>query len=131
MRSFLAVDRRETGINPCTWHDHHTSSLGNYAATGGRCHPTPGVPKMANMLEGGGSTPICTPAELEEMGFKVVAYPLSLLACTVRAMEDTLGQIRDDGYPDEAVLPTFEELREVVGFPQYYEEEARYDTTSQ
>jgi hypothetical protein len=31
----------------------------------------PGVPKMANMLEGGGSTPICSPAELEDMGFKV------------------------------------------------------------
>jgi 2-methylisocitrate lyase-like PEP mutase family enzyme len=26
------------------------------------CAIAPGVPKMANMLEGGGSTPICTPA---------------------------------------------------------------------
>ena len=93
------------------------------------CKVAPGVPKMANMLEGGGSTPICTPAELEDMGFKVVAYPLSLLACTVRAMENTLAGIRDDGYPDESTLPTFEELRDVVGFPAYYEEEARYKTT--
>ena len=61
-------------------------------------HATPKVPKMANMLEGGGSTPICTPKELEDMGFKVVAYPLSLLACTVRAMENTLREIRDDIY---------------------------------
>ena len=65
------------------------------------------------------------------MGFKVVSYPLSLLAASVRAMENTLAGIRDDGYPDESTLPTFEELREVVGFPQYYDEEARYDTTSE
>ena len=90
----------------------------------------PDVPKMANMLEGGGSTPICTPAELEDMGFKVVAYPLSLLACTVRSIENTLRDIKHEGYPDESTLPTFEELRDVVGFPKYYQEEERYDTTS-
>ena len=69
----------------------------------------PDVPKMANMLEGGGSTPICTPAELEDMGFKVVAYPLSLLACTVRSIENTLRDIKHEGYPDESTLPTFED----------------------
>ncbi len=42
------------------------------------------VPKMANMLEGGGKTPILSPAQLQEMGFKLVAYPLSLLAVSVR-----------------------------------------------
>mmetsp|Transcript_784 Transcript_784/g.2606 ORF Transcript_784/g.2606 Transcript_784/m.2606 type:complete len:412 (-) Transcript_784:553-1788(-) len=93
------------------------------------CKVAPGVPKMANMLEGGGSTPICTPKELEDMGFKVVAYPLSLLACTVRAMENTLREIRDDGYPDENTMPSFEELKNTVGFPEYYVDEARYDTT--
>ena len=89
----------------------------------------PGTPKMANMLEGGGSTPICSPRELEDMGFKVVAYPLSLLAVSARAMEVALAEIRDFGYPDEAKMPTFEELKQLVGFPQYYAEEARYDTT--
>ena len=84
---------------------------------------------MANMLEGGGSTPICTPKELEEMGFKIVAYPLSLLATTARAMERALREIRDDGYPDESSMPTFEELKRIVGFPEYYVDEARYDTT--
>ncbi|GBF93122.1 hypothetical protein Rsub_05851 [Raphidocelis subcapitata] len=37
-----------------------------------------GVPKMANMLEGGGKTPILSPEELEGVGFSLVAYPLSL-----------------------------------------------------
>jgi hypothetical protein len=30
---------------------------------------------MANMLEGGGKTPILPPEELQAMGFKLVAYP--------------------------------------------------------
>ena len=93
------------------------------------CKVAPNVPKMANMLEGGGSTPICTPRELEDMGFKVVAYPLSLLATSARAMERTLREIRNDGYPDERSMPTFEELKRIVGFPEYYVDEARYDTT--
>ena len=70
------------------------------------CKVAPGVPKMANMLEGGGSTPICSPKELEDMGFKVVAYPLTLLAVTARAMEKALVEIRDEGYPDETAMPT-------------------------
>lgn len=39
------------------------------------------------MLEGGGKTPILSPNELEELGFKIVAYPLSLIGCSIRAME--------------------------------------------
>ena len=62
------------------------------------CAIAPGVPKMANMLEGGGSTPICTPKELEEMGFKIVAYPLSLLATTARAMERLRAAPPDHGH---------------------------------
>ncbi len=34
--------------------------------------------QMANMLEGGGKTPILSPEELQAMGFSLVAYPLSL-----------------------------------------------------
>lgn len=45
------------------------------------------VIKQANMLEGGGRTPILTPLELEELGFKLVAYPLSLVGVSMRAMQ--------------------------------------------
>ncbi|GJR56441.1 hypothetical protein Tco_1406962 [Tanacetum coccineum] len=38
-----------------------------------------GSPKMANMLEDGGKTPILTPLELEDIGYKVVACHLSLM----------------------------------------------------
>jgi 2-methylisocitrate lyase-like PEP mutase family enzyme len=39
------------------------------------------------MLEGGGKTPILSPAELEEIGFSLVVYPLSLIGVSMRAMQ--------------------------------------------
>ena len=39
------------------------------------------------MLEGGGKTPILNPIELEEIGFRIVSYPLSLIGVSIRAME--------------------------------------------
>ena len=46
--------------------------------------------QMANMLEGGGKTPILAPEELQRLGFKLVAYPLSLLGVSMRAMQSAL-----------------------------------------
>lgn len=43
--------------------------------------------QMANMLEGGGKTPVLPPSTLQAMGFKLVAYPLSLLGVSIRAMQ--------------------------------------------
>jgi hypothetical protein len=34
------------------------------------------------MLEGGGKTPILSPAEPEEIGFSLIVYPLSLIEVT-------------------------------------------------
>lgn len=39
------------------------------------------------MLEGGGKTPILNPIELEEIGYKLVAYPLSLMGVSIGAMQ--------------------------------------------
>ena len=90
------------------------------------CDACPDTPKMANMLEGGGMTPICKPRELHAMGFKIVAYPLSMLAVSVKAMETALQGIMFEGYPDEELLPTFEELKDAVGMNEYLEESKKY-----
>ncbi|KAK3239024.1 hypothetical protein CYMTET_51015 [Cymbomonas tetramitiformis] len=90
------------------------------------CKAAPFIPKMANMLEGGGSTPLLSPRELEEMGFKLVAYPLSLLGVSMRAMETALDDLKRGVVPTSPALPTFPEMQEVLGFPEYYAEEARY-----
>ena len=94
------------------------------------CKAVPGTPKMANMLEGGGRTPICSPEELQDMGFSVVAYPLTVLGAYVNATERVLREIKEDGYPDESRLPTFESLKATCGFPGYYADAERYDVTS-
>ena len=39
------------------------------------------------MLEGGGKTPMLNPMELEDLGFKLVAYPLSLMGVSIQAMQ--------------------------------------------
>jgi len=93
------------------------------------CAIAPGVPKMANMLEGGGKTPILSPVELEEIGYKIIAYPLSLIGVSMRAMEDALIAIKGGRIPPPSSLPSFEEIKNTLGFNHYYEEDKRYAVT--
>lgn len=80
------------------------------------CRELPSLPKMANIVEGG-DTPALPPARLEEIGFKIAAYPLTLLSSAARAMEDALAALAA-GIPAPQVL-SFEELQDLVGFPAY------------
>jgi 2-methylisocitrate lyase-like PEP mutase family enzyme len=81
------------------------------------------VPAMANLVEGG-ETPLLPPARLEELGYRIAAYPLTLLAAATRAMQRALEALRD-GAPGPELVP-FEELRRLVGFDAYDRELARY-----
>jgi 2-methylisocitrate lyase-like PEP mutase family enzyme len=87
------------------------------------CAEVPGA-SVANMLEGG-QTPILPPAALEELGFKVAAYPLAALSAAMRAIVDTLAKLKA-GEDHTGGLMGFAELRERIGFDAYYETEARY-----
>jgi 2-methylisocitrate lyase-like PEP mutase family enzyme len=80
-------------------------------------------PTLCNMLEQG-KTPILPPPKLEELGFKIAAYPLTLLNSAVAAMQQALLALAE-GKPVEGLLG-FDELRRVVGFEEYYAEERRY-----
>lgn len=82
------------------------------------------VPTVANMLEGG-QTPILPPAELEDMGFAIAAYPLACLSAAMRAIIDTLAQLKAGKDHTGALMP-FEELRARVGFDDYYAGEDKY-----
>lgn len=79
------------------------------------CRALPG-PKMANMVEQG-DTPVLSPDRLNELGFKIAAYPLTLLSAAVAAMRDTLESLGKGETPPR--LTSFESLRELVGFPDY------------
>lgn len=86
------------------------------------CAKVPGI-KMANMVEQG-ETPILPPARLQEIGYKIVAYPLTLLSANIRAMTEALESLKTGQQPTQLV--DFKELCAIVGFPDYYAEEARY-----
>lgn len=86
------------------------------------CREIP-VPGMANLVEGG-ETPLLPHARLEAMGFKIAAYPLTLLSSATAAMQDALGALRA-GERAPRMLE-FDALRELVGFDAYDRERARY-----
>jgi 2-methylisocitrate lyase-like PEP mutase family enzyme len=79
------------------------------------CREVPGV-RMANMLEDGIS-PILPRQRLAEMGYRIAAYPLTLLSCAVHAMQVALAEIAVGRTPDQRV--DFATLREIVGFDAY------------
>jgi 2-methylisocitrate lyase-like PEP mutase family enzyme len=85
------------------------------------CSQVPGV-KMANMIQNG-VTPLLSPAQLQEIGYKIAAYPLTLLSASIQAMQNSLDILKQGDYPDHISFP---ELKKIVGFDKYYREEKRY-----
>ncbi len=81
-------------------------------------------PQMANLVEGG-DTPLLAPNRLEKIGYKIAAYPLTLLSAAARAMTDALASL-ERGVPADRLLE-FSELRELVGFDAYDAALARSD----
>lgn len=89
------------------------------------CEELPG-PKMANLVEGG-ETPLLAHDTLQEIGFSIAAYPLTLLSSSMLAMQQSLIAMKSGKHPDQ--LLDFAELRKIVGFDDYYEMESRYKTS--
>jgi 2-methylisocitrate lyase-like PEP mutase family enzyme len=81
------------------------------------CSKVPG-PKLANMLEEGIS-PILPPQRLAKLGYKIAAYPLTLLSSAVHSMHEALDELRAGRTPQRRV--SFARLRTIVGFPAYDE----------
>jgi 2-methylisocitrate lyase-like PEP mutase family enzyme len=81
------------------------------------------LPQMVNLVEGG-DTPLLAPAALAALGYRIAAYPLTLLSSATRAMQRALEALRRGETPAD-LLP-FAELRAVVGFDAYDAEQRRY-----
>jgi 2-methylisocitrate lyase-like PEP mutase family enzyme len=86
------------------------------------CEGSPGY-KMANLVEQG-DTPLLPPEILQQMGFKIVLYPLTMIKAAITAMEKALQTLKQGQTPEQ--LAEFSHLREVVGFEDYYEAEKKY-----
>jgi 2-methylisocitrate lyase-like PEP mutase family enzyme len=86
------------------------------------CAEVPG-PKMANLIEGG-KTPLLSPARLQDIGYTIAVYPLTMLNVSIQAMRTALDQLKSGQHARAAM--DFEALKSAVGFPAYYAEEAKY-----
>lgn len=84
-------------------------------------------PKLANMLEFG-KTPILPPAQLQEMGYTVAAYPLTLLSAATKTMELVLMKIKQ-GQSTEDMLVSFDHLLNTLGFNEYNKQMDNYPAT--
>ena len=86
------------------------------------CQGVPG-PKMANMVEQG-DTPVLSPPVLQEIGYSIAIYPITLMLAGIHAMEQALAALAAGQMPDNAAQ--FAHLRDIVGFPEYEDAEKRY-----
>ena len=73
-------------------------------------------PNVANMLEGG-KTPVLPKAQLAELGFHLILYPLSALFAAAKAIEMIYGKLHRDGTTlgAEEQLSGFASLNDVIG----------------
>ncbi len=80
----------------------------------------PGVPLLANMTEFG-KTPFYTAAEFEELGYKMVIWPVSSLRVANKAQARLYAAIARDGGAHNMVeeMQTRAELYEVIGLHDY------------
>ena len=83
----------------------------------------PGVPQIANMLEGGGRTPMLPPPELLRLGFAMVAYPTSLIFRVARTIERALAELKAGTLAIENEGVDFETFKEITGFARWAEAE--------
>lgn len=117
--------RSALGLDEAIWRMRAFADLGadilfleapsNEAEMARFCRKVPGV-RMVNMLEEG-ITPILPPARLAELGYRIAAYPLTLLASAVQAMREALKELAAGRIPERRV--DFATLRSLVGFPGY------------
>jgi 2-methylisocitrate lyase-like PEP mutase family enzyme len=85
------------------------------------------VPTMANLIEGG-KTPFLSASELEALGFRIAAYPHSLILTCIRSIQKTLAALKEHGTTKSVVdgMADFKELDELIGFPEARAWEAKY-----
>jgi 2-methylisocitrate lyase-like PEP mutase family enzyme len=89
-----------------------------------------GVPQIANMLVGGGRTPVLAPEELARLGFAMIAYPTSLIFCVARAMQRALADLKHGRLASEDDAVDFESFKDITGFAHWSEIEQRFDTAA-
>lgn len=86
-----------------------------------------GVTLVANMVEKG-KTPLLTPGELAERGFRLIVSPLSILLAATRAMVDAAAHLQVHGTMRDrlADLSSFDAFTDLVGLPEHQSTEQHF-----
>jgi len=84
-------------------------------------------PLVANMLERG-VTPLMEPAELKELGYQLIVWPLAPLYSVAKTLADTYATLRREGSTIKILdkLMPFDDFNEIVGLDDKYAADARY-----
>jgi 2-methylisocitrate lyase-like PEP mutase family enzyme len=85
-----------------------------------------GVPQIANMLEGGGQTPVLSPPELKAMGFAMAAYPTTLIFRVARTIERALADIKAGKASNGNDGVNFAEFKDITNYDEWARIEDEY-----
>lgn len=86
----------------------------------------PDITLVANMVEKG-MTPLLTPQELADLGFRLIVSPLSLLLAATKAIGDAAQVLATAGTMRESLenLVSFDSFTDIVGLPEHLATEQR------
>ena len=86
----------------------------------------PDITLVANMVEKG-MTPLLTPPELADLGFRLIVSPLSLLLAATKAISDAAQVLATAGTMRENLenLVSFDSFTDIVGLPEHLATEQR------
>lgn len=76
------------------------------------------VPLLVNMLEGG-KTPILSQKELTQLGYKLIAYPVTTLFTALKSTHDALNTLKNTGIPSQQNMITFPDYKKLVQLDKY------------
>ena len=86
----------------------------------------PDVPLFANMIEGG-KTPLLNAQELQQLGYKIVVFPLAGLFAATKAMANCFRHLKEHGTTAGFEgLVNFQEFEEIIGIPKYRQLEQQF-----
>jgi len=79
------------------------------------------IPLLINLIEGG-KTPLVGQKTLQEMGYNLIAYPLTSLLASAQNVTKTLEKLKAKGISKpNANLMQFDKLKEILKQPKHYE----------
>lgn len=86
------------------------------------------LPMMVNMNDGG-TAPMLSATELQQMGFQIAIWPSFLPLAAIHTIENALSAFKDSGSSENAEIPlaSFAEFSDLIGFDKIRDFNKRWD----